>query len=131
MFSALFKSITLVLTKLLLTAMAVEVNPELAANVIFHTGVFLIVKPVQSPTDNCVHLNRRQSFLFTGNVTIMQQLKSASENKVHNSACVYTSATDLCKIYAIAYYAGENIYTCGLLSCHCSVIMTLNDSCWS
>lgn len=42
--------------KLFLTATAVQVNPELAADVILHAGVFLIVKSIQSPTDNCVHL---------------------------------------------------------------------------
>lgn len=46
----------MLLTKLLLTAVAVQVDPQLAADVILHTGVLLIVQPVQSPTHNRVHL---------------------------------------------------------------------------
>lgn len=45
------------ITKLLLTATAVQINPEFAADIIFDAGVFFIVESVQGPTDNCVHLN--------------------------------------------------------------------------
>lgn len=34
------------LTKLLLAATAVQVNPEFATDVVFHTGIFLIMKSV-------------------------------------------------------------------------------------
>lgn len=46
----------MLLTKLLLTAVAVQVDPQLADDVVLHTGVLLIVQPVQSPTHNRVHL---------------------------------------------------------------------------
>lgn len=54
---------TRLLTKLLLTATAVQVNPEFAANVVLHTGVFLIVKSIQSPADNRVHLKWQRNQL--------------------------------------------------------------------
>lgn len=60
---------TLLLTKLLLAPMAVQVNPQFAANVILDTRVFLIVKSIQSPADHCVHLCVKLSCLLTGNVT--------------------------------------------------------------
>ena len=37
---------TFPLTKLFLTPIAVQVNPQFAANVVLHTGVFLIVKSI-------------------------------------------------------------------------------------
>ena len=44
------------LTKLLLAAVAVQVDPQLASDVILHTRVFLVVQPVQRATHHRVHL---------------------------------------------------------------------------
>lgn len=49
------------LTKLLLTAVTVKVDPEFAADVVLHTGIFLVVKSVQSSTDHGVHLRERET----------------------------------------------------------------------
>lgn len=65
------------LTKLFLAAIAVQVNPQFAADVILDTGVFLIVKSIQSPADNCIHLNGKQSSLLTENVTKRLKLKAS------------------------------------------------------
>lgn len=54
------------ITELLLTATAVQINPEFAADIIFDAGVFFIVESVQGPTDNCVHLNERGGFMGGG-----------------------------------------------------------------
>lgn len=51
------------ITELLLTATAVQIDPEFAADIIFDAGVFFIVESVQGPTDNCVHLNDKGSFM--------------------------------------------------------------------
>lgn len=51
------------ITELLLTATAVQINPEFAADIIFDAGVFFIVESVQGPTDNCVHLNDKGGFM--------------------------------------------------------------------
>lgn len=44
------------LTKLLLAPVPVEVDPQLAADVVFHTRVFLIVQAVEGTTYHSVHL---------------------------------------------------------------------------
>lgn len=44
------------LTKLLLAPVPVEVDPQLAADVVFHTRVFLIVQAVEGTTHHSVHL---------------------------------------------------------------------------
>lgn len=46
-------------TKLFLTTMAVQVNPQFTANVVLNARIFLIVKSVQSPTDNSVYLHEK------------------------------------------------------------------------
>lgn len=51
------------ITELLLTATAVQINPEFASDIIFDAGVFFIVESVQGPTDNCVHLRDKGSFM--------------------------------------------------------------------
>lgn len=51
-----------VITKLFLTATAVQVNPEFAADVVLDAGVFFIVQPVQCPADYCVHLHQKKVF---------------------------------------------------------------------
>lgn len=38
-----------------------QINPKFATDVVLHTGVLLIVQPVQSPADHCVHLNVRET----------------------------------------------------------------------
>lgn len=44
------------LTKLLLTAVTMEVDPQLASNVIFHTWILFIVQPVQCTAHYRVNL---------------------------------------------------------------------------
>lgn len=45
-----------VITKLLLTPVSVQVDPQLTANVVFHAWVLLIVQAVESTANNCIHL---------------------------------------------------------------------------
>lgn len=54
-----------VITKFFLTAAAVQVNPQFAADVILDAGVFLIVQSVQRPADNRVHLHQKKGFSMT------------------------------------------------------------------
>lgn len=56
------------ITEFLLTATAVQVNPEFASDIIFDAGVFFIVESVQGPTDNCVHLNDKGRFRIKKNI---------------------------------------------------------------
>lgn len=48
--------VTGLLTKLLLAPVPVEVDPQLAADVVFDTRVFLVVQPVKCTTHHSVHL---------------------------------------------------------------------------
>ena len=47
------------LTKLLLRAISMEVDPELLGVNVSHTWILLIVEPVQCPTDSIVQLEYR------------------------------------------------------------------------
>lgn len=44
------------LTKLLLAPVPVEVDPQLAADVVFHARVFLVVQAVEGTAHHCVYL---------------------------------------------------------------------------
>lgn len=57
-----------VITKFFLTATAVQVNPEFAADVILDAGVFFIVQSVQCPAHNCVHLHQKKGFPLKKNI---------------------------------------------------------------
>lgn len=46
-------------TELLLATVTMQVDPQLASNVIFHTRVFFVVQPIQCTTHYCVHLQTR------------------------------------------------------------------------
>lgn len=47
------------LTKLFLAPVPVQVDPQLPPNIVFHTGIFLIMQSVQSTTNNSVNLKFR------------------------------------------------------------------------
>lgn len=46
-------------TELFLAPVTVQVDPQLAADVVLHTWVLLIVQPIQGPAHHCVHLAAR------------------------------------------------------------------------
>lgn len=71
----------MLLTKFLLTAIAVQVNPEFTTDIIFHTGVFLIVKSIQSTTDNRIHLSGKVRSLIEGKLYNNLKATSASETR--------------------------------------------------
>ena len=66
--------IVLRLTKLLLAAVAVQVDPQLASDVVLHTRVFLVVQPVQRPAHHRVHLQNVRENTFEYNIVLQQQL---------------------------------------------------------
>lgn len=52
------------ITKLLLTPVSVQVDPQLAANVVFHAWILLIVQAVKSTTNNCIYLYKEQTWII-------------------------------------------------------------------
>lgn len=59
------------LTKLLLTPVSVEVDPELAADVVFHTRIFLVVEAVKGTAHHSVDLKIHKRVVVTLTVTVL------------------------------------------------------------